>query len=93
MKTASLYNGMVTISNPKKALFSVHLHEFVRNGKKEGDLWVVKNLSFGVKNFGIAYSEAEKILAAKEEIEKSCYAQDDFDSWIRTNRFLCERNS
>ena len=95
MKTASLYNGVVTIENPKKVLFRIGVQHFVRNGKKEGNLWVVKNVIVGSQyiNFGIAYSEAEKIFAAQEEIKAACEKQDDFDSWIKTNRFLCKRDN
>lgn len=91
MKTASLYNGLVTIETPKKVLFRIGVQHFVRNGKKEGDLWVVKNVIVGSKyiNFGIAYSEAEKIFAQKEEIKSACRKQDEHDLWISNNRFLC----
>jgi len=94
MKTASLYNGMVTIETPKKVLFRIGVQHFVRNGKKEGNLWVVKNVIVGSQyiNFGIAYSEAEKIFAQKEAIKEACQQQDEHDSWIRTNRFLCKRD-
>jgi len=94
MKTASLYNGVVTIENPKKVLFRIGVQHFVRNGKKEGNLWVVKNVIVGSSyiNFGIAYSEAEKILAQKEAIESACAEQDWQDDFVKTNRFLCDRS-
>ena len=95
MKTASLYNGVVTIENPKKVLFRIGVQHFVRNGKKEGNLWVVKNVIYGGSyvSFGIAYSEAEKIFAQKEAIADACRVQDEHDSWILSNRFLCERTA
>ena len=93
MKTASLYNGMVTIETPKKVLFRIGVQHFVRNGKKEGSLWVVKNVIVGscYVNFGIAYSEAEKVFAQKEAIKDACEKQDEHDSWIRTNRFSLQK--